>query len=119
MYSTCAVQAAQNDGVVQRLLERAQGSVAVVSHALDAEASGIGSASTAAAVAPAAALEALGAERTRHGWLLLPDAAGCGPIYLAVLHKRSSTDLRRTKINKYAGRGGASAGGGSGSGGAA
>lgn len=71
----------------------------------------------AAATALVSALEAVGAERTRHGWLLLPDATSppCGPIFLAVLHKAASSDLRRVKVNKYArqSRLGGSSGGGS------
>jgi hypothetical protein len=42
------------------------------------------------------------AERTRHGWLVMPDGAGAGPMYVAVLHKVGCSDLRRTKVNKYA-----------------
>jgi len=129
--------------VIDRVLEKAGGTLAVVSHSLEApsrssseSSSSISSSASstaagaaaspgapgelieagagaggggaavaearAAAAAAVAALEAMGAERTRHGWLLLPDAAGCGPIYLAVLHKLASCDLRRVKVNKYA-----------------
>lgn len=63
-----------------------------------------GPAAKGAAAALLAALAGMGAERTRHGWLLLPDATSppCGPIFLAVLHKAASSELRRVKVNKYA-----------------
>ncbi|GAB4818203.1 hypothetical protein N2152v2_005249 [Parachlorella kessleri] len=50
----------------------------------------------------AADFETWGAERTQHGWLLLPDTTGFGPIYVCVLEKMASSDLKRTKVNKYA-----------------
>ena len=104
--------------MVDRVLQLAGDSVHVISHTLRAppgphsgpssdgaaadDSSSDGEA--AAAAAAVAALEGAGAERTRHGWLLLPDAPGLGggPIYVAVLHKTSSSALRRVKINKYA-----------------
>jgi 16S rRNA C967 or C1407 C5-methylase (RsmB/RsmF family) len=99
VYSTCSILELQNDGVVGRLLERAQGAVAVVSHTLCAP--GAPPATAAAAAARVAALDGC-AERTRHGWLVMPDGAGAGPMYVAVLHKVGCSDLRRTKVNKYA-----------------
>ena len=84
VYSTCSILDLENDGVVGRVLERAAGSLRVVAPA-------------------AAALEGAGAERTRHGWLLLPDAAlASGPIYLAVVQKTASSSLKRVKQNTYA-----------------
>lgn len=82
VYSTCSILDLENDQVVERVLKRAAGSLRVVAPA-------------------AAALEAAGAERTRHGWLLLPDTALSGPIYLTVLEKTGSSSLRRIKQNKY------------------
>lgn len=122
VYSTCSILDVENDGVLDRVLERAGGSVQAISHTLlqpptggDASPSSatcpLGSSSreaAEAAEAAAAAVEALegeGAERMRHGWLILPDQpAGCGPIYLAVLHKRASSDLRRRRMTKYPSR---------------
>jgi 16S rRNA C967 or C1407 C5-methylase (RsmB/RsmF family) len=81
VYSTCSIAPAENDGVVARAL---------------AKASALG----ARAVAPAlrwpellwgegrdggAAAAAAGCEATQHGLIALPDRAGCGPIYWAVL----------------------------------
>lgn len=117
--------------VIDRVLDKAGGSLAVISHTLQppgasglaCSGSGSGSAEGGkgattghdpAAAAMLAALEGMGAERTRHGWLLLPDATSppCGPIYLAVLHKAASSDLRRVKVNKYAGQSRVGGGGG-------
>ncbi len=63
VYSTCALDPRENDGVVQKLLKKRRGRVA-----LD---------------------ESIGSqgERTRCGSLLLPDQTGFGPIYFAVLRK--------------------------------
>lgn len=91
--------------MVQRLLDRAAGSVTVASHTLEPPVdgpTGPEESRAAAGAALVAALEGAGAERTRHGWLLLPDAAGCGPIYCCVLHKAASCDFKRVKVNKYA-----------------
>ena len=86
VYSTCSILDLENDQVVDRVLERGGGSLRVLHPP-----------------AAAAALEAAGAQRTRHGWLLLPDGPlGCGPIYLAVLDKVGSSSFRRVKQNKYA-----------------
>ncbi|KAL4433921.1 hypothetical protein ABPG75_000362 [Micractinium tetrahymenae] len=145
VYSTCSIAELENDEVIDRVLEKAGGSVAVISHTLQALSSGstggsgsgialiheaaAGADQAAAAAALVSALEGMGAERTRHGWLLLPDATSppCGPIFLAVLHKSASSDLRRVKVNKYArqsraggsssGDGGSDGGGGGSSGG--
>ena len=120
VYSTCSILGLENDGVVDRVLQLAGDSVRVISHTLRAppgphsgpssdgaaadDSSSDDEAAAAAAAAAVAALEGVGAERTRHGWLLLPDAPGLGggPIYVAVLHKTSSSALRRVKVNKYA-----------------
>ena len=120
VYSTCSIAEVENDGVVQRVLDRAGPALAVVSHTLGSAQPAV---PTAAPPAPAAAaagapapgqrqaarelvvaadFEAWGAERTRHGWLLLPDASGWGPMYVCVLDKLASCDLRRAKVNKYA-----------------
>ncbi|KAL4441875.1 hypothetical protein ABPG77_003791 [Micractinium sp. CCAP 211/92] len=133
VYSTCSIAELENDKVIDRVLDKAGGSLAVISHTLQplrasgpgcsASASASGSAADGkgaatghdpAAAAMVASLEGMGAERTRHGWLLLPDATSppCGPIYLAVLHKAASSDLRRVKVNKYAGQSRAGGGGG-------
>ena len=88
VYSTCSILDLENDQVLDRVLERGGGSLRVLHPA-----------------AAAAALDAAGAERTRHGWLLLPDGPlGCGPIYLAVVEKTASSSFRRVKVNKYAGK---------------
>lgn len=86
VYSTCSILDLENDQVVDRVLERGGDSLRVVHPP-----------------AVAAALEAAGAQRTRHGWLLLPDGPlDCGPIYLAVVDKVGSSSFRRVKQNKYA-----------------
>lgn len=85
VYSTCSILDLENDQVVDRVLERGGGSLRLLHPS-----------------AAAAALDAAGAQRTRHGWLLLPDGPlGCGPIYLAVLEKTASSSFKRVKQNKY------------------
>lgn len=177
VYSTCSLATLENDEVVAKVLAKAGDSLRVVSHtaaaaAEPAAADVAGAASSCGSVAAggapthpeqlaqqqrqewvtAADFEAWGAERTPHGWLLLPDAtgeaactplacecpacpahhvvrlgsplsspealtgigllhcAGYGPIYLSVLEKVASTDLRRAKVNKYAAQAGAASG---------
>ncbi|KAI7837380.1 hypothetical protein COHA_008819, partial [Chlorella ohadii] len=86
VYSTCSILDLENDQVVDRVLERGGDSLRVLHPP-----------------AAAAALEAAGAQRARHGWLLLPDGPlDCGPIYLAVVDKVGSSSFRRVKQNKYA-----------------
>lgn len=77
VYSTCSLLELENDGVVAAAL-----------HAWDSEALRL--------VPPAewsvdACLRALaGAEETQHGLIVLPDAAGWGPVYVAVLEKAAA-----------------------------
>lgn len=63
LYCTCALAPAENDGVIERLLERGR-------HRAEPE--------------PLAL--PLGAA-TRHGWQMLPHRDGCGPLYLCRLVK--------------------------------
>lgn len=63
VYATCAISRQENDGVIERLLARGR-------HP--------------ARVEPARA--PLG-EATEHGWQILPDRDGAGPIYFALLRK--------------------------------
>jgi 16S rRNA C967 or C1407 C5-methylase (RsmB/RsmF family) len=63
VYSTCSISPLENDGVIDKLLKSRTGLFAVVP-----------------------VREEQG-EATRHGWILLPDVCGCGPIYFAVLQK--------------------------------
>ncbi len=90
--------------------QQGQGGAAGVPHATAAPDTAAAAAAGAAGAAAgpgrewvtAADLAAWGAEPTRHGWLLLPDATGWGPMYVCVLEKVASSDLRRVKVNKYA-----------------
>ncbi len=63
VYSTCSISPLENDGVIDKLLKSREGLFRIV---------------------PVA--EAMG-EATRHGWIVLPDTSGCGPIYSSVLEK--------------------------------
>ena len=66
VYSTCSISPLENDAVIARLLKKRAGE---------------------ARVAPLAF--ALG-EPTEHGWAILPDHTGYGPIYIAALEKSVS-----------------------------
>lgn len=61
VYSTCSISPLENDGVIERLHESREGRFEVLPLAHDK------------------------GEATRFGWLILPDTAGCGPIYTAAL----------------------------------
>ncbi len=61
VYSTCSISPLENDGVIERLHESREGKFKVMplSHTLG--------------------------EATKHGWIILPDRDGCGPIYTSVI----------------------------------
>ena len=63
VYSTCALSPLENDDVIARLLKRRKGEARVLTPSFD-----IG-------------------EATEHGWHILPDRTGFGPIYLSVLER--------------------------------
>lgn len=70
VYSTCSLSPLENDQVIARLLKKRQGEVAVRSPQM----------------APG-----IHAEKTEHGWMILPDKTGFGPIYFSVMEKLVST----------------------------
>lgn len=61
VYSTCSISGLENDGVLDRLHKSRGGRFQVEK------------------------VEAEQGEPTRHGWILLPDRTGCGPIYFSVI----------------------------------
>lgn len=63
VYSTCSISPLENDGVIEKLMKSRRGKFSVKTPRSD-----------------------LG-EATEHGWIILPDRAGCGPIYCAVLER--------------------------------
>jgi 16S rRNA C967 or C1407 C5-methylase (RsmB/RsmF family) len=63
VYSTCSISPVENDGVIEKLLKSRPDRFRVLPVS---EPSG---------------------EATEHGWILLPDTCGCGPIYFSVLEK--------------------------------
>jgi 16S rRNA C967 or C1407 C5-methylase (RsmB/RsmF family) len=74
IYSTCSLSALENDGVVERLIDRFEGRIEVTED-LD---------------------QALGErgwtcfdpiEKTSKGWIFLPDTSGFGPLYFSVIRK--------------------------------
>ncbi len=67
VYSTCSISDVENDGVIERLLKSRMDQFEIIP--VLGETSG---------------------EATRHGWILLPDRAGCGPIYFSVLRKKAA-----------------------------
>jgi 16S rRNA C967 or C1407 C5-methylase (RsmB/RsmF family) len=66
VYSTCSISPLENDAVIARLLKKRAGEASVrpLSFALG--------------------------EATEHGWMILPDRTGYGPIYIAALEKTVS-----------------------------
>lgn len=63
VYSTCSISPIENDDVIARLYKSRDGQFEVLS------------------------LQHEMGEPTQHGWLILPDTAGCGPIYTAAIQK--------------------------------
>lgn len=63
VYSTCSISPIENDGVIERLHESREGQFKVekINHNKG--------------------------EPTSHGWIILPDKDGCGPIYTSVLER--------------------------------
>lgn len=80
VYSTCSIADVENDRVVERALERAgAAAVRVVQDPAEGGVDGV--------TLGASDLADLGAERTRQGWILLPDKSRHGPIYVCVLER--------------------------------
>eukprot|EP00746_Dinoflagellata_sp_MGD_P025177 gnl/MRDRNA2_/MRDRNA2_159179_c0_seq1.p1 gnl/MRDRNA2_/MRDRNA2_159179_c0~~gnl/MRDRNA2_/MRDRNA2_159179_c0_seq1.p1 ORF type:complete len:252 (-),score=36.77 gnl/MRDRNA2_/MRDRNA2_159179_c0_seq1:366-1055(-) len=71
VYSTCSIAPVQNDDVVSRILKKFSNMVQVVDGFADDQAT----------------LKQLGAEKTQHGWVMLPDRSEFGPLYWAVLER--------------------------------
>ncbi len=78
VYSTCSIAKIQNDDVVSAVLAHPG-----LPEACEAVVPDM------ALFSPAAkqTLHDLGAEATQHGWMVLPDQTGSGPIYVACLRK--------------------------------
>ncbi|KIW07604.1 uncharacterized protein PV09_01554 [Verruconis gallopava] len=86
MYATCSIEPTENDGVVEKVLaqiekERRKGGRWTVKVGFDA---GDGTATLEKEI------ESMWAERTKFGWIVLPDHPSChrwGPLFFAVLTK--------------------------------
>lgn len=65
VYSTCSLSNLENDNVIARLLKKREGEARVVRETFE-----IG-------------------EPTEHGWMILPDKTGYGPIYFSILERVS------------------------------
>lgn len=63
VYSTCSISPLENDQVIARLMKKREGEVRIVKSTFE-----IG-------------------EPTEHGWAILPDRTGFGPIYFSILEK--------------------------------
>lgn len=63
VYSTCSISPLENDAIISRLLKKRAGEARVLSPRLE-----IG-------------------EPTEHGWMILPDRTGFGPIYFCALER--------------------------------
>lgn len=106
VYSTCSIATVENDAVIEKVLEKAAGAVHTSSHGIVPTEGETGSQDDRSFEGSCGSLafrdlKAFGAERTKHGWLILPDNHGWGPIYLSVLEKTRHTDMKRMKTNKY------------------
>ncbi len=77
-YSTCSIAPVENDGVIDKLLEKVGGAAAVRVINEDEAQTHAGWSAT---------LKQLGCEPTRHGWIMLPDSSKFGPIYWCLLEK--------------------------------
>ena len=70
VYSTCSIASLENDGVIETLLKKKE-DFQILQEDL-----------------PQAILQQIGRpEKTKHGFLFLPDQCGIGPIYFCVLRK--------------------------------
>jgi 16S rRNA C967 or C1407 C5-methylase (RsmB/RsmF family) len=102
VYSTCSISSTQNDAVVQAAIKEYNHSVMKASAVLPSTSGAPGlmvdesapGKSCSPTVVPLDKLgvtdeqiRVWGVEPTRFGMICLPDAAGCGPIYAAVLEK--------------------------------
>ena len=92
VYSTCALSPAENDGVINRLLDRGAGVLAVErSNAVDAVRQILHAAhpaETDASIQVSADQElTIAGEQTEFGEHILPDTSGGGPIYYAVIRR--------------------------------
>eukprot|EP00747_Dinoflagellata_sp_TGD_P062986 gnl/TRDRNA2_/TRDRNA2_153261_c1_seq2.p1 gnl/TRDRNA2_/TRDRNA2_153261_c1~~gnl/TRDRNA2_/TRDRNA2_153261_c1_seq2.p1 ORF type:complete len:364 (-),score=40.93 gnl/TRDRNA2_/TRDRNA2_153261_c1_seq2:34-1029(-) len=76
VYSTCSIAPVENDAVVSKILKKFSAEVRVIDAFADDH----------------TALTQLGAEKTKHGWIMLPDKSRSGPIYWAVLEKLVTSD---------------------------
>ena len=85
VYSTCSLATIQNDGVLDKVLGKAGHAIAIAQD--DQLFNDL--------------LERFGAEKMRHGYVVLPDKTGWGPIYLSIIEKVEKSPFRRLKVNKY------------------
>lgn len=90
VYSTCSINPAENDGVLDKLLRKKGEAVRIVpvtsTEALVGGAP-LEVASSGAVPPGAAAPFATVGEKTQHGVIFLPDRCGFGPLYYAVLER--------------------------------
>lgn len=88
VYSTCSLARVENDGVVEKLLQRLpEGSVKV----LDVNSIHLDAGVTWEHQVSASMHQVLELEATKHGALCAPDKSGWGPIYVCVIEKVAST----------------------------
>jgi 16S rRNA C967 or C1407 C5-methylase (RsmB/RsmF family) len=88
VYSTCALAPDENDGVIERIVRSKKHALVVEHPAFLIEAAERVAERRAAGQPGPVGLPALGIERTSHGFRILPDRGGFGPMYVAMLRKR-------------------------------
>ena len=91
VYSTCSISPVENDEVVAKALANIQGQLQVGTDAamqhLDQQHAPSAGLSVLSSVT--GLIQQLGAEATEHGFMILPDQTGAGPMYVCLLVKNA------------------------------
>lgn len=78
LYSTCSISPLENDGVIEKILSKKSADIELDLPQLNYP----------------------GVEKTKYGFMMLPDKSGIGPIYFSRLKKKTSTSSKLIKDNR-------------------